>query len=269
MKQYQSKHTAVLSTRGFYTILSLCALIIAASAWVIWGNAHRQNSVEPDTGMPIIAPADSTAEAPAEPATVPQQEQEPESVLEEQPVAAAEPEPAVTVSAPVYVRPVSGAVLTPFSGDTLLFQPTMGDWRVHAGTDFSAEAGETVLALTDGTVQQIAEDGLYGTCVTLTHNNGLTSSYCGMDDVRVQEGQVVSAGEALGVCADSIPAESALGTHVHVQVTQNDARLMYSRCSMRMSRSKSTQTVRPLLLHKYLRNLSSFCAGIGEKIAVQ
>ena len=29
--------------------------------------------------------------------------------------------------------------------------------------------------------------------------------------------------EALGVCADSIPAESALGTHVHVQVTQNDA----------------------------------------------
>ena len=191
MKQYQSKHTAALSTRGFYTILSLCALIIAASAWVIWGNAHRQNAVEPDTGMPIIAPAD--------------------------------PEPAVTVSAPVYVRPVSGAVLTPFSGDTLLFQPTMGDWRVHAGTDFSAEAGETVLALTDGTVQQIAEDGLYGTCVTLTHNNGLTSSYCGMDDVRVQEGQVVSAGEALGVCADSIPAESALGTHVHVQVTQNDA----------------------------------------------
>ena len=206
MKQYQSKHTAALSTRGFYTILSLCALIIAASAWVIWGNAHRQNAVEPDTGMPIIAPADSTAEAPTEPATVPQQEQEPESVIEEQPVAAAEPEPAVTVSAPVYVRPVSGAVLPPFSGDTLLFQPTMGDWRVHAGTDFSAEAGETVLALTDGTVQQIAEDGLYG-----------------MDDVRVQEGQVVSAGEALGVCADSIPAESALGTHVHVQVTQNDA----------------------------------------------
>ena len=152
MKQYQSKHTAVLSTRGFYTILSLCALIIAASAWVIWGNAHRQNAVEPDTGMPIIAPADSTAEAPTEPATVPQQEQEPEPVLEEQPVTAAEPEPAVTVSAPVYVRPVSGAVLTPFSGDTLLFQPTMGDWRVHAGTDFSAEAGETVLALTDGTV---------------------------------------------------------------------------------------------------------------------
>ena len=223
MKQYQSKHTAVLSTRGFYTILSLCALIIAASAWVIWGNAHRQNAVEPDTGMPIIAPADSTAEAPAEPATVPQQEQEPEPVLEEQPVTAAEPEPAVTVSAPVYVRPVSGAVLTPFSGDTLLFQPTMGDWRVHAGTDFSAEAGETVL---DTDRRHCAADCRGWPVRHLRDadaHNGLTSSYCGMDDVRVQEGQVVSAGEALGVCADSIPAESALGTHVHVQVTQNDA----------------------------------------------
>ena len=178
MKQYQSKHTAALSTRGFYTILSLCALIIAASAWVIWGNAHRQNAVEPATGMPIIAPADSTAEAPTEPATVPQQEQEPESVIEEQPVAAAEPEPAVTVSAPVYVRPVSGAVLTPFSGDTLLFQPTMGDWRVHAGTDFSAEAGETVLALTDGTVQQIAEDGLYG-MIYIDVEHGESARYAG------------------------------------------------------------------------------------------
>mgnify|MGYP000968821061 CR=1 FL=1 len=223
MKQYQSKHTAALSTRGFYTILSLCALIIAASAWVIWGNAHRQNAVEPDTGMPIIAPVDSTAEAPTEPATVPQQEQEPESVIEEQPVAAAEPEPAVTVSAPVYVRPVSGAVLTPFSGDMLLFQPTLGDWRVHSGTDFACEAGENVLALTDGTVQTVFEDGLYGTCVTIAHQGDLKTTMRGLDEVRVSEGQAVSSGEAVGTCAKEIPAEQTLGAHVHVEATRGDA----------------------------------------------
>ena len=78
-------------------------------------------------------------------------------------------------------------------------------------------------AVTAGTGERIAAEGRYGTCGTLTHADGLTSAYCGMDGVRVQEGQVVSAGEALGVCADSIPAESALGTHVHVQVMQNDA----------------------------------------------
>lgn len=223
MKQYQPKHTAVLSNRGFYTILSICALIIAASAWVLWSSAQADEPIDTQTGMPIIAPTvqqtEPTAEVPSEPATVPQEEPEPEA---EQPVAAPAPEPAVTVSAPVYVRPVSGAVITPFSGDTLLFQPTMGDWRVHTGTDFSAEPGETVLALTDGTVQQVASDGLYGTVVTLAHENGLTSSYCGLDDVRVQEGQAVAAGEALGVCAESIPAESALGTHVHVQAAQEN-----------------------------------------------
>lgn len=224
MKHYQSKHTAVLSTRGFYTILSLCALIIAASAWVVWSRTQSRTPIDTEAGVPIVAPTAQettpTAEAPSEPATVPQ-EQQPEPATE-QPVTVPDPEPAVTVSAPVYVRPVSGAVLTPFSGDTLLFQPTMGDWRVHPGTDFSAEAGETVLALTDGTVQQVAEDGLYGTVVTLVHDNGLTSSYCGLNDVRVQEGQAVSAGEALGVCAETIPAESELGTHVHVQAAQND-----------------------------------------------
>lgn len=226
MKQYQSKHTAVLSTRGFYTILSLCALIIAASAWVLWSHAQQSTPVEAQTGVPIVAPAvqeaNPTAEAPSAPATVPQQTDEAEADAE-QPVSVPEPAPAVTVTAPVYVRPVSGAVLTPFSGDTLLFQPTMGDWRVHAGTDFAAEAGETVLALTDGTVQQVAEDGLYGSCVTLVHDGGLTTSYCGLDEVRVQEGQAVSAGEALGVCAESIPAESALGTHLHMQAALNDA----------------------------------------------
>lgn len=35
MKQYNSKHTAVLSTRGFYTILTVCCLIIAVSAYAL------------------------------------------------------------------------------------------------------------------------------------------------------------------------------------------------------------------------------------------
>ena len=101
MKQYQSD-TRLHSLPGLPRCVR-CDNAHLSYIWVIWGNAHRQNAVEPDTGMPIIAPADSTAEAPTEPATVLQQEQEPESVIEEQPVAAAEPEPAVTqASAPVW-----------------------------------------------------------------------------------------------------------------------------------------------------------------------
>ena len=56
--------------------------------------------------------------------------------------------------------------------------------------------------LTDGTVQEVLEDGLYGTCVTLSHDADLTSTYRGLTDVRVVAGQAVTAGEALGAVAE-------------------------------------------------------------------
>lgn len=235
MKQYHSKHTAVLSTRGFYTILTVCALIIAASAWVLWSDATAPAEDETQASLPIVTPAESLPDLSEDTPVLseetddtddtdePDPEQQPDDTAPEQAddtAAETAPAPVETVSAPIYVRPVAGAVITPFSGDELLFQPTFGDWRVHTGTDFAAEAGETVLALTDGTVQQVVEDGLYGTCVTLSHDADLTSTYCGITDVRVAEGQAVAAGEALGTVAETIDAEAALGPHLHVEAAR-------------------------------------------------
>ena len=59
MKQYHSKHTAVLSTRGFYTILTVCALIIAASAWVLWSDATAPADDETQASLPIVTPAET------------------------------------------------------------------------------------------------------------------------------------------------------------------------------------------------------------------
>lgn len=227
MKQYNSKHTAVLSTRGFYTILTVCCLIIAVSAWVLWTNATAPEETDAEANVPIITPAedlpDLTADTPVmaeEETPVPEEDEPAEPPEQTQESAAPAPTPTVTVSAPIYVRPVSGTVITPFSGDELLFQPTFGDWRAHTGTDFAAEPGETVLALTDGTVQEVFEDGLYGTCVTLSHDADLTSTYRGLTDVRVTAGQAVTAGEALGAVAETIDAEAALGTHLHVEASR-------------------------------------------------
>ena len=227
MKQYNSKHTAALSTRGFYTILTVCCLIIAVSAWVLWSSATASEPAETEASTPIITPAESipdlSEDTPvlSEETAAPEEDEQP--VPEEQPAESEEtaaPTPTVTVSAPIYVRPASGAVITPFSGDELLFQPTFGDWRVHSGTDFAAEPGESVLALTDGTVQEVFEDGLYGTCVTLSHDADLTSTYRGLTDVRVVAGQAVTAGETLGAVAETIDAEAALGTHLHVEAAR-------------------------------------------------
>ena len=227
MKHYEPKHIAVLSDRGFYTILTVCGLIIAASAWVLWMNAGRgEQPVAVEPAAPVVTTAEEVPDLTVQ--DIPVTAEEPESGEEtpaeaEEPVSVPEPTPAVTVSAPVYTRPTAGAVLTPFSGDMLLFQPTLGDWRVHSGTDFACEAGENVLALTDGTVQTVFEDGLYGTCVTIAHQGDLKTTMRGLDEVRVSEGQAVSSGEAVGTCAKEIPAEQTLGAHVHVEATRGDA----------------------------------------------
>lgn len=229
MKHYEPKHIAALSDRGFYTILTVCGLIIAASAWVLWMHAGRgEQPVAVEPAAPVVTPAEEVPDLTAQDVPVAAEVPEPESEPEvpepaEVQTAAPAPTPAVTVSAPVYTRPTAGAVLTPFSGDMLLFQPTLGDWRVHSGTDFACEAGENVLALTDGTVQTVFEDGLYGTCVTIAHQGDLKTTMRGLDEVRVSEGQAVSSGETVGTCAKEIPAEQALGAHVHVEATRGDA----------------------------------------------
>lgn len=118
MKHYEPKHIAALSDRGFYTILTVCGLIIAASAWVLW--MHAGSSAEtavPETGAPVITPAEDVPDLTVQ--DIPVTAEEPESGEEtpaeaEEPVSVPEPTPAVTVSAPVYTRPTAGAVLTPF-----------------------------------------------------------------------------------------------------------------------------------------------------------
>ena len=55
--------------------------------------------------------------------------------------------PTASVSADsAYTRPVSGQVLAVWSGDELVYNETLGDWRTHNGTDYACKEGEDVLS---------------------------------------------------------------------------------------------------------------------------
>ncbi len=283
MKQFNSssKHTATLSNRGFYTILTLCGLIIAISAWVLWSGPKKNESAE-DTNSPVTAPiitpttgamgTDSSksetktdaktetktdvkttsddseasqevdapiyvsAPAASETGDEAKSEQAPESKPETKSETssgtsadtaagdgnetASTPESAEQPASASFVRPVSGIVITPFSGDELIYQPTLGDWRVHTGTDIAAEPGENVLAISDGTVREVTDDGMYGGCVVIEHASDLVTTYKGVDSIGVVAGQAVSAGEAIGLCAECIDAEAELEPHIHVEAAR-------------------------------------------------
>ena len=104
------------------------------------------------------------------------------------------PEPAV------FVRPVAGEIMRGFSAPPVYF-PETGVWMAHPGLDFAAAAGETVYARAAGTVLS-CKDG-----IRIDHENGLESLYRGVLEIRVQPGQRVRAGEAIGTAGASVPFE--------------------------------------------------------------
>ena len=52
-----------------------------------------------------------------------------------------------------------GKVLAPYSGDELVYNATLGDWRTHNGVDVAAAAGEAVPAVRAGRVTLVDADG--------------------------------------------------------------------------------------------------------------
>ena len=126
----------------------------------------------------------------------------------------------VSVPKVVYAKPVDGKVIREFSGDTLVKDDTMGDWRTHNGTDFACAKDAKAVAFAAGTVTEVKEQGLYGLCVTVDHGNGLQSMLAGLATCKVKVGAKVTCGQELGTCAGNLEAESAQESHVHLEVTQ-------------------------------------------------
>lgn len=130
--------------------------------------------------------------------------------------------PAASVSVvPAYTQPVSGQALAVFSGDDLVYNETLGDWRTHNGVDYACKENEEVLAPVSGTVEQVTTDGNWGPVVVLKDSQGRLWRLCGVDDPAVQEGDTVTTGDQLGT-AGSIPCESALKSHIHLEVLDGD-----------------------------------------------
>ena len=108
-----------------------------------------------------------------------------------------------------------------FCTDTLSYDKTMDDWRVHAAVDFNGKAGDTVTAIADATVEEIGNNVLYGTYIVLKHSDNIQSKYAGIADVCVKKGDSVNATQKIAVLGEPMPAEAKQGTHLHLEVTKD------------------------------------------------
>jgi len=258
-KKGKSKLTGFFEEKGFYIILFLCVVAIGITGYVFffsnpatdtegdandaalidtledWENteANELTSIPvydgDDAGAAQASVLDVDAGDSAEPDTEASQTEPAKAASAEASEAVVEPEaePAkAAAKADFFVKPVSGAVLTVFSADELVYDRTMGDWRTHNGTDFEATDGEKVMVIADGTVEDIYTDSYYGTCVLVDHGDGLKSMYAGLiQNATVTIGQKVTAGTVIGAIDGKALFENADPVHLHVEVFKNDKRI--------------------------------------------
>ena len=124
-------------------------------------------------------------------------------------------------AAPASTRPVSGRILNAYSGDELVYNKTLGDWRTHNGIDYAAARGEKVSAPAAGKVTLAGADGSWGPTVAIEDASGRLWRISGVADLKVKAGDTVTAGQALGTVG-SVSCECAEDSHIHLEVKQGE-----------------------------------------------
>jgi len=129
--------------------------------------------------------------------------------------------PAESSAAPASAQPVAGRVLNAYSGDELVYNKTLGDWRTHNGVDYACAQNAEVKAPASGKVTAVDNDGRWGSVVSIEDGSGRIWRVCGAADPQVKAGDTVETGETLGR-AGNIPSECAEETHVHLEVLEGE-----------------------------------------------
>ncbi len=119
-----------------------------------------------------------------------------------------------------FVLPVNGTIFAAFSGDELVYNKTMDDWRTHNGIDIRANRDNAVKAATDGTVTAVYADGMLGNVIEID-NGKYTVRYCGLgDNLLCKKGDVVKQGDSIGVVGE-VPLESSEESHIHLEILKD------------------------------------------------
>ena len=194
-----------------YAVMTVCLLAAALGAWGASRNGRDTGNLTETVSIsyaPSVNLPTENVEADIPVTGVPYSE--PETVTED-----------VTEIEKEYVLPLGSFITKDYSAGTVVYSNTMRDWRVHNGIDFGDNRGQSVLAIADGTVQEVREDVLWGTVLTIEHPNGLTAKYCGLEKGSTPPvGETVEKGVIVGKLGE-IPVESKDGPHLHLEITVN------------------------------------------------
>ena len=220
MENGRSKRTdKFFAGKGFYIVLALCIAVIGISAVSIALNSDDGKAPELDPGLSLSNPTEQPATPPVitpTPEVKTNVEQDKDAVVSTWKSDETYEQPAA------WVWPVRGEIERKYAVETLAYDVTMKDWRTHDGIDVLADKGTVVRAASDGTVESITQDDLYGTTVTIDHGNGLKSTYSNLaDKPTIKQGDTVSSGDVIGSVGATALCEVGQGSHVHIAMSKD------------------------------------------------
>lgn len=110
------------------------------------------------------------------------------------------------------VTPALGWVSSPFGWRE---HPVDGGEKFHNGVDLAVNSGTEIGAFAAGTVDYIGDSPVYGLYLQLDHGGGIKSFYAHCQELLVQQGQQVAAGETVAL---SGATGNATGPHLHFEL---------------------------------------------------
>lgn len=121
-----------------------------------------------------------------------------------------------------YKKVLESGLTYPLKG--VLSSPFGNRWgSVHEGIDIAVEEGTPVKAAECGTVTRVSENaGGYGKLIQIDHGYGVETVYAHLNEIKVTEGQSVSADTVIGLSGNT---GRSTGPHLHFEIVENGAPL--------------------------------------------
>lgn len=122
-----------------------------------------------------------------------------------------------------FISPVKGQTAAGFSGDTLIYNELLSDWRTHNGIDIVCDKNAAIYASADGIVSEVYESA-QGKSVKIDHQNGYVTVYANLSDqIEVISGDELKAGDIIGKVGSSSISDFTQEPHLHFEILLNNA----------------------------------------------
>lgn len=214
MKNNKKKFIRFLRKNGFYLVLAVCVLGIGLGAFFGMGTAPKKQPV-PTAPQSTDPPEQMEVQSVVTPQPIlPTPTPQPSEAPQEEP--AAQTQTVRKPSKALLAMPLKGEIIKAFSGDTLVYNPTLNMWMTHNGIDISAAKETEVTAALAGVIIDVKNDDSMGLTVTIDHGSSGRTVYAGLSRTTAEKGDKINAGQSLGT-AGTPPAEALRGPHLHFE----------------------------------------------------